>query len=85
VLESSLRDLAKSQQVTWTGTSGISKLNTELYKANVYDKVVWAEVEAWGRLRNQVDHGDFATPDDVDTGAATRMVDGVRHFVLKYR
>jgi hypothetical protein len=63
----------------------ISKINTELYKANVYDKVVYGEVEAWGKLRNKVDHGDFAAPSDVDRRSAERMVEGVRDFVLKYR
>jgi hypothetical protein len=85
VLESSLRALAQSKHVVWTGASAISKINTELYKANVYDKVVFGEVEAWGKLRNQVDHGDFKTPEHVDVGAATRMIGGVRDFVLKYR
>lgn len=85
VLESSLRDLANRNNVTWSGHSSITKLNTELYKASTYDKTVFAEVEAWARLRNKVDHGDFATPQDVDAGAARRMVDGVRQFVLKYR
>ncbi len=85
VLESSLRTFAQSRKVAWTGTSSITKINTELYKANAYDKVVFGEVEAWGKLRNQVDHGDFQNPDDVDSGSARRMVDGVRDFVLKYR
>jgi hypothetical protein len=85
VLESSLRALALAKQVTWSGNSGISKINTELYKANVYDKVVFAEIEAWGKLRNLVDHGDFAMPQEVDVGAAKRMLDGVRDFVLRYR
>ena len=57
----------------------------ERYKARIYDKVIFAEIEAWARLRNQVDHGDFTGPADIDTGAAKRMVDGVRQFVLKYR
>jgi hypothetical protein len=85
VLESSLRALAKARGVSWPGTSGISKLNTELYKANVYDKIVHGEIEAWAKLRNKVDHGDFATPDDVDIATAARMLDGVRHFVATYR
>jgi hypothetical protein len=85
VLESSLRALAAAKQVAWSGHSAISKINTELYKANVYDKVVFAEVEAWGRLRNKVDHGDFATPNEVDQGRAQRMVEGIRDFVLRYR
>lgn len=85
VLESSLRDLANRNSITWTGHSSITKLNTEIYKARIYDKVIFAEIEAWARLRNQVDHGDFTGPADIDTGAVKRMVDGVRQFVLKYR
>jgi hypothetical protein len=85
VLESNLRALAKNNQVNWSGASSISKINNELYKAGAYDKVVFAEIEAWGRLRNQVDHGDFASPKEIDHGAARRMVDGVRDFVLRYR
>jgi hypothetical protein len=84
-LESSLRNLAAGQKIVWSGASSISKINTEIYKANVYDKVIWAEIEAWGRLRNQVEHGDFKNPDDVDAGAAKRMVDGVLAFAMKYR
>jgi hypothetical protein len=85
VLESSLRSLAQVKEVPWNGSSGISKINTALYRANLYDKVVFAEIEAWGKLRNMVDHGDFASPDDVEAGAAKRMIDGVRDFVLRYR
>ncbi len=85
VLESSLRALATTQGVGWTGHSSLNKLNTALYSAKIYDKVVFGEVEAWGKLRNKVDHGDFKHPDDVDANAARRLVDGVRDFALKYR
>ncbi len=85
VLESGLRTLAKDRQVPWSGSSSITKINTELYKASVYDKVVFGEIEAWGKLRNLVDHGDFAGPQDVETGQAKRMVEGVRDFALRYR
>ena len=37
------------------------------------------------KLRNQVDHGDFASPEELDTGAAKRMVDGDRDFALRCR
>jgi hypothetical protein len=69
----------------WTGSSGISKINTALYSAKIYDKVVYGEIEAWGKLRNLVDHGDFKSSADVGARAAGRMVEGVRDFVLKYR
>jgi hypothetical protein len=48
VLESSLRTLAISKQVSWSGTPSISKLNTELYKAKVYDKVFWLSIRFGG-------------------------------------
>jgi len=85
VLESSMRNLAKSKEIRWSGGSSISKLNVALYSANVYDKVIFGEIEAWGKLRNQVDHGDFTHPNAIDPGSATRMIDGVRDFVLRYR
>jgi hypothetical protein len=85
VLESNLRDLAKARSVPWSGPSSISKLNTELYKANAYDKIVWAELEAWGKLRNHVDHGNVACSAEVDAGSAKRMIEGTRDFVLKHR
>jgi hypothetical protein len=85
VLESSLRSLCKGKGVEWTGYSSISKINQVLYAAHVYDKVVYGEIEAWSKLRNRVDHGDFTKPEEIDVGAAERMVGGVRDFVLKYR
>lgn len=85
VLESSLRTLAKARGVAWTGQSGISRINTELYKSSVYDKIIYGEIEAWAKLRNKVDHGDFTTPGDIDIAMATRMLDGIRHFIVNYR
>lgn len=85
VLESSLRTLATSKGISWSGNSTISKLNTSLYSAGVYDKVVYGEIEAWGKLRNRVAHGDFETPSQIDFGSAERMIDGVQDFVLKFR
>lgn len=85
VLESSLRDFAKRRGLDWEGTSSITKLNQLLYKSGAYDKVMFGEIEAWGKLRNQVAHGDFGNPEDVDTGSARRMLEGVRDFVLRSR
>ena len=85
VLESSMRTLAKSKEVSWSGSSAINKLNIALYSASIYDKVLFGEIEAWGKLRNRVDHGDFTRVDDIDPGSAARMIDGVRDFVARYR
>lgn len=64
-----------------TAQTVLRRSTLELYKANAYDKVVFSEVEAWGRLRNQVDHGDFRNPQDIDAGSVQRIMD----FILKYR
>ena len=85
VLESSLRSLAISKGVPWSGESSLSKLNQALLAAKVYDKVLFGEIEAWGKLRNKVDHGDFKTPDEIDARRAGRMLEGVRDFVGTYR
>lgn len=84
VLEDALRKLCAKHGVTWQGDSGVSKLATELYKAGHLTKPQHSQIETWGKLRNQIDHGDFSKPDDVDTQDVRRMVDGVRDFVAKF-
>jgi hypothetical protein len=85
VLEASLRSLAKRHDVTWSGPSSITKINSECYKSGLYDKVVFSEVESWARLRNAIAHGDFSPVEGTDSGAGRRMLDGVREFVHRYR
>ncbi len=84
VLEDALRKLCGKHGVTWQGDSGISKLAIELYKAGHLAKPRHSQVETWGKLRNQIDHGDFSKPGDVDKQDVRRMVDGVRDFVARF-
>ncbi|MEZ4733260.1 MAG: hypothetical protein R3E79_39700 [Caldilineaceae bacterium] len=84
VLEDALRKICEKSSIAWSGESSISKLNVLLYKANLYDKVEHGQVEAWGKLRNKVDHGDFAQAEDIDVDNARRMVEGVRDFVARH-
>lgn len=86
VLEDSLRKLCANHNVAWTGDSSINKLNTALYTATpqVYGKVQMGQVEAWGKLRNAVDHHNFTNPSDIDPNDVRRMIDGVRDFIVKY-
>jgi len=84
VLEDALRRLCGKHGVTWSGDSGISKLGTELYKAGILAKPEHAKVDAWGKLRNQIDHGDFSKPADVDPNDVRRMIEGVRDFIVKH-
>ena len=84
VLEDSLRKLCVRHDVIFDGRSGISVLNTELYKTNVYSGPTHGQIEAWSRLRNDVDHYNFTNPDDIDANDVQRMVDGLRDFIVKY-
>jgi hypothetical protein len=81
VLEQALRKIAQEHGVSWTGDSAISKITMALYKAGCLDKVQMGQIEAWGKLRNKVDHGDFKEPGDVAQNDALRMLQGVRDFV----
>ncbi len=84
VLEDTLRKLCLKYKIPWTGDSSISKLNLELYKASIYDKAQFGQIDAWGKLRNKVDHGDFKDGAEVDRNDVRRMIDGLRDFVIKY-
>ncbi len=84
VLEDTLRTLCRKHLVSWVGDSSISKLNTELYKANIFDKAQFGQIEAWGKLRNKVDHGDFRSAVEIDSNDTRRMIVGIRDLVLKY-
>jgi hypothetical protein len=84
VLEDTLRKICFQHKITWEGDSSISKLSTELYKKNILAKPQFGQVEAWGKLRNQIDHGQFDALRDVDAGAVRRMIDGLRDFIVKH-
>jgi hypothetical protein len=81
VLEDALRQLCRKHSLTWTGDSSISKLNAELYRSQIFDRVQFGNVEAWGKLRNKVDHGDFTNPAEINRNDVDRMVGGVRDLI----
>ena len=84
VLEDSLRQLCAKHDVTWNGDSSINKLNEALRNKRIYAQEQWREIQFWGDLRNKVDHHRFVDPDDIDRNQVERMIDGIRHFVVKY-
>jgi len=84
VLEDTLRKLCQKHLISWEGDSSINKLNTALYKANIYDKAQFGQLDAWGKLRNKVVHGDFKNANEVDSKDAQRMIDGLRDFITKH-
>jgi hypothetical protein len=86
VLEDELRRLCMRHGVTWAEHSSISTLNNALYTADpqVYGKTQMGQIEAWGKLRNDVDHHNFTNPSDIDSNDVGRMIDGVRDFIGKH-
>jgi hypothetical protein len=84
VLEDTLRKLCKKHLVSWVGHSSISKLNAELQRAKIFDVAQAGQIEAWGKLRNKVDHGDFKSAVEIDPNDAQRMIGGLRDLVVKY-
>ncbi len=81
VLEDSLRRLHLKHIGQWQGDSSISKLNDSLRKADVYGQATWRQIQAWGDIRNDADHGHF---EKVDAGQVKLMVYGIRDFVAKH-
>jgi len=81
VLEDTLRRLHSKQIGQWTGESKISRLNDALHKAGVYPQPQWRQIQAWGDLRNDADHGNFQ---NISAADVERMIGGLRDFVTKY-
>ena len=81
VLGDSLRRLHLKHIGQWKGDSSISKLNDALRKAEVYRQAMWRQIQAWGDIRNDADHGHF---DKVDDQQVKLMVPGIRDFIARH-
>ena len=81
VLEDTLRKLCDMNQISYPEKTSINFLNTELAKANVYDKLIQKEITAKSDLRNSADHGLF---DKVREPDVEDMIRWVRRFVSEY-
>lgn len=84
VLEEHLRQLCTKHDVEILDKGKPRKaamLNNDLRKKNVYDETERSQVEFLYKLRNDAAH----PPHIVDKGQVRLMLDGVRHFVNKYR
>ena len=80
VLEDSLRKLCDKYSIAYAAKTKIDALNSDLAKANVYDKLVQKEITAKADLRNNADHGQFAKVREADV---SDMVRWVRRFVTE--
>jgi len=80
VLEDSLRKICVKNSITYGAKTRIDTLNSELARANAYDKLIQKEITAKADLRNNADHGNFqkVRPEDTEY-----MVKWIRPFVTE--
>jgi hypothetical protein len=81
VLEDTLRKLCEKHGVTIPDSPKIDRLNADLAKANVYDKLIQKRIIAIADIRNNADHGHFDRfkKEDVED-----MVKWIRNFAADY-
>lgn len=77
VLEDTLRKLCEKHKIPIPASTKIDRLNADLSRAGVYDKLVQKRITALADIRNNADHGHFDkfTKSDVED-----MVKWVRNF-----
>jgi hypothetical protein len=81
VLEEGLRRLSAANQLKFASEDGISALNNRLAGRSIYSALVRKEVDLWGSIRNEADHGHF---DQVKSGDVADMLSGVGRFLAEY-
>ncbi len=77
VLETTLRKLCDRHDEL-KPADNLNRMNDDLAKAAVYNKMRADQVRAWAKVRNSAAHGH---PEEFDEGDVERMIDGVRDFV----
>lgn len=77
VLETTLRNLCDRHDEL-EPADNLNRMNDDLAKASVYNKMRADQVRAWAKVRNSAAHGH---PEEFDEGDVERMIDGVRDFV----
>lgn len=77
VLEDTLRKLSEAKGISVPDKTSIDKLNAELAKAGVYDKLVLKRITAIADVRNNADHGNFDKSEKEDV---EDMLKWVRRF-----
>jgi len=81
VLEDILRRLCEKHQVPIPDSIKIDRLNADLARANVYDKLVQKRITALADIRNNADHGHF---DKFTKADVEDMVKWIRNFSADY-
>ena len=84
VLESTLRELCRQNEVAISDKATINPMNDELAKAGVYNKAMKTQILNWGQNRNSAAHGNQEELDALSDDDIKRMIDGIRSFVAKH-
>lgn len=81
VLEDTLRRLCEKHRVPIPDSTKIDRLNAELARVGVYDKLIQKRITAIADIRNNADHGHFdkCRREDVED-----MVKWIRSFAADY-
>lgn len=75
VLETALRELCDKECIP---LGKLDKMNADLAKAGVYNKLVQKQITAWANIRNSAAHGN---PDEFTEQDVTNMIKDVSHFL----
>jgi len=81
VLEDVLRKLCEKHKIPLPDTTKIDRLNADLARANVYDKLIQKRITAIADIRNNADHGHF---DKFKKEDVEDMVRWTRSFAADY-
>ena len=77
VLEDSLRTLCKKAQIVLSEKSKLDRMNTELVKAEIYNKNVQKQVTAWAGIGNSAAHIKIDVFSETDV---KNMISGIISF-----
>ena len=81
VLETHLRYLAEANSIdtrSGEGYKGAKRLNTELCREGVYNRLKLDQINLWWTIRNASAHGDY---DEYNKEDVRQMLAGVRDFI----
>jgi len=76
VIENTLKDIAKRENVTVPEKIKLSDLNQLLWKKEVYAKNVWRSIQAQVDVGNYAAHGEFDKYDDKSVGNMLAWIKG---------
>ncbi|OKH29997.1 DUF4145 domain-containing protein [Calothrix sp. HK-06] len=78
VLETALRELCDKEGISH---GKLDKMNADLAKASVYNKLVQKQITAWADIRNSAAHGK---PNEFTEQDVTNMIRDVNQFLANY-